>query len=574
MKVKFIICLVVVVVMACIAPRAANPPVEPTAEESLINDPPTPSPDTAIATPAEEAPQPDETDTSDETEPDASDETEPDASDKTEPEGDKTESDVAKPDLPVSSLFGMAWDDRTIYQAGLIEADRVVLADLPGASVYHLAVEISADLNRVSGREEVRYTNMEPVALDEVYFHLYPNLLGGSITISNLTVNGRAVQPDFSFNDSAMRVPLAEPLTPGQQVVIGMDFDSTVPETQERNYGIFASIGGVLALAHFYPLIAVYDRLEWDIEIPSPQGDVVYADTSFYLVRVTAPKDQVVVASGLSVDLKQGQVAQTITFAAGPMRDFYIASSSQYRMLSQTVGQTMVKSYFLPGREVGGAQALQYAVDSLHSFNRRYGTYPFVQFDIVPTANLALGIEYPGIVAINLLLYDPEQMFGETPASVYFESTVAHEVAHQWFYSLVGNDQLAEPWVDESLTQYATWRYYLDIHGQAGADDFREGLVRRMQRLENADSIPIGLPVSAYDPETPQYSAIVYGRGPLFFEALAQEMGQETLDQFLSDYAHSFRWGIADGQDMKLLAEQHCGCDLSALFAAWVYNSP
>ena len=348
-----------------------------------------------------------------------------------------------------------------------------------------------------------------------------------------------------------------------------MDFTSSVPQSQERNYGIFASVDGILALAHFYPLIAVYEDGNWDIEIPSPNGDVVYADTSFYLVRVTAPPEQTIVASGVAIDQARSDEAQTITFAGGPMRDFYVVSSDRYEAVSQPVGDTVINSYFLAGQQEGGELALQYAVDSLESLNNRYGIYPFTEFDLVPTANQALGIEYPGIVAINLLLYDLDGKLGKTPTKVFFESTVVHEAAHQWFYSLVGNDQLEEPWVDEALTQYATWRYYLDSYGQPGADGFRQALVSRLERIDD-QSIPIGKAVADYD--LPQYSAIVYGRGPLFFEALADEMGQEVLDEFLHDYALTYRWDIAKSEDLQRLAEAHCACDLSALFDQWVYG--
>jgi aminopeptidase N len=351
-----------------------------------------------------------------------------------------------------------------------------------------------------------------------------------------------------------------------------MDFTSSVPQSQERNYGIFASVDGILALAHFYPLIAVYEEGGWDIETPSPNGDVVYADTAFYIVQVVAPPEQTVIASGVTIDQTRSGEAQTVTFAGGPMRDFYVVSSGHYEAVSRSVGDTMINSYFLPGQQEAGELALQYAAGSLESFNDRYGVYPFTEFDVAPTANQALGIEYPGIVAINLLLYDLDGRLGDIPTSVFFESTVAHEVGHQWFYSLVGNDQLEEPWVDEALTQYATWRYYLDMYGQGGADGFREALVSRLERLERREerSIPIGKAVDEYD--LPQYSAIVYGRGPLFFEALAEEIGQETVDEFLRDYALTYRWGIAKSEDLQRLAEAHCVCDLSRLFDEWVYG--
>ena len=83
-------------------------------------------------------------------------------------------------------------------------------------------------------------------------------------------------------------------------------------------------------------------------------------------------------------------------------------------------------------------------------------------------------------------------------------------------------------------------------------------------------AIPIGLPVRRY--EGGEYGAIVYGRGPLFIEALAEEMGQEAFDTFLRDYATSYKWEIGTGDAFKTLAEEHCACDLTPLFEVWVYE--
>ncbi|MFZ0544760.1 MAG: hypothetical protein WAM60_04955, partial [Candidatus Promineifilaceae bacterium] len=62
----------------------------------------------------------------------------------------------------------------------------------------------------------------------------------------------------------------------------------------------------------------------------------------------------------------------------------------------------------------------------------------------------------------------------------------------------------------------------------------------------------------------------IYGRGPLFFEALSDTIGEDTFNEFIRDYFQTYKWGIATGSDLKTLAEAHCGCDLSALFAEWV----
>ncbi|MCB0166345.1 MAG: M1 family peptidase, partial [Anaerolineae bacterium] len=267
------------------------------------------------------------------------------------------------------------------------------------------------------------------------------------------------------------------------------------------------------------------------------------------------------------IDRSESAGQQTVTFAAGPVRDFYLAASSSYEVVSRTVGQVTINSY-APANLLAGAEvALDQAAQAVEHFNRRFGPYPFTEFDLVGTTNFALGIEYPGIVAILLDLYDQVgQVRGQATPGL-LESVVAHEVAHQWFYSLVGNDQIDEPWLDEALAQYATILYYNDGYDEQAAAGFRRSLERRWARVGQAE-IPIGLPVRDYSVD--EYSGIIYGRGPLFIAQLAETMGQPAFDEFLQDYATTYRWRIATGDDFKRLAEQHCQCDLNPLFAAWV----
>jgi aminopeptidase N len=188
--------------------------------------------------------------------------------------------------------------------------------------------------------------------------------------------------------------------------------------------------------------------------------------------------------------------------------------------------------------------------------------------DIVATPTLALGIEYPGAIAIADRIYDVKGEYHGKPTSIYMESTVAHETGHQWFYNLVGDDQLDDPWLDESLTQFATLQYYADQYGAQGAEGFRESLHGRWASVENK-KIPIGLPVSAYSGS--EYSAIVYGRGPLFFDALKNEIGAPAFDGFMKEYTQTLSWSIATPQAMQTLAEKHCACTLGTIFADWMY---
>ena len=347
-----------------------------------------------------------------------------------------------------------------------------------------------------------------------------------------------------------------------------MDFEVKIPREMGGNYGLFGYFDGVLVLDEFYPVIPVYDDEGWNVEVP-PRGDVTYFDASFYRVRVTAPAGLTVVASGSEVSRESQGQEQVLTFAAGPVRDFYLAASEHYVVVSEQVGQTKVNSYAFPERTEGAQLALKTVASALRSFSARFGPYPYTEFDVVSTPMQALGIEYPGLTGIALALYDPHATVSGLPSTILLESVVAHEVAHQWFYNVVGNDQIDEPWLDEAVVQYVTGLYYVDVYGQGAAQSYRGSWTDRWQRVERAE-IPVGLPSQAYTDE--EYSPIVYGRGPLFVAALAEEMGQERFDEFLRDYYTSNQWGIGTAEVFRQLAEHHCGCDLTALFEAWVYR--
>jgi hypothetical protein len=467
------------------------------------------------------------------------------------------------PQATAADSLTLSWDDRSPFRSGLISGQQGILNQLSGASVYHIDVWLKESLLELTCHQEVLYVNQEQDPLEEVWFRLFPNILGGALSVSSVEVDGEAVIPSFDPPRSAMKVPLLTALHPGDQAVIGMRFTLTVPAQGEGNYGMFGFDDKVLALAHFFPIIPAYDEGGWHVEIPPRHGDLLYADTAFFIVSVRAPSSLVLVASGVEVGRTASGDQQHVIYAAGPMRDFYLVASELYDRISQQVGEYTVNSYAPPESTDGARAALAHAIEALKVFGERFGQYPFTEFDIVSTPTSAYGIEYPGVIALAVRLYGPNSEY----PPVYLESTVAHEVSHQWFYSAVGNDQQTEPWLDEALAQYCTLAYYDDLYGPAATDGFRSSLYERWQRVDAAP-IPIGLPVGDYTSN--EYGAIVYGRGPLFVEALASAMGEDTFQRFLRDYYQTHVWGVATAESFQRLAEEHCGCDLELLFQQWV----
>jgi aminopeptidase N len=468
-----------------------------------------------------------------------------------------------------TSLFDtFAWNDRTIFRGGLSQAGQPFLDGLLGASVYHLDLTLVDDPTHVSGTEQVHYTNRTGVSLDRIEMRLFANLLGGKSEISAVKVDGKTVAPVFSHLNSVMAIPLASSLSPGGSIVLEVEFSVTVPTTLDVSYGILAYTSGVLALAHCYPMIAVYDQNGWNEEVPAPWGDILYNDASFYLVRVDAPARLTLVASGREVQRQERVGRQQVTYAAGPARDFYLAASADYTKVSKTIGGLTVNSYAPSGDEAQSRLALDTAVAAIQDYSQRYTPYPYAQFNLAAIPTQALGIEYPGEVAILQDLYTPRSA-DDDQARIYLESTVAHEVGHQWFYNLVGDNQLDEPWLDEALAQFATWQYYGDRYGATAAQSFEtEALKSRWDRLQDAD-IPVGKRVQDYTDS--EYGAIVYGRGPLFFITLENQIGESTFSTFIRDYVQTYSWQNATTDGLKKVAEKDCACDLTPLFQQWVY---
>jgi aminopeptidase N len=71
----------------------------------------------------------------------------------------------------------------------------------------------------------------------------------------------------------------------------------------------------------------------------------------------------------------------------------------------------------------------------------RFGPYPYDRLAAAVVPDLRGGIEYPGAIFLGT---------GQAR-----DATASHEVAHEWFYGLVGDDQARDPWLDEAFATYA-----------------------------------------------------------------------------------------------------------------------
>jgi aminopeptidase N len=433
------------------------------------------------------------------------------------------------------------------------------------APQYQIDLTIAPDLKSYAATQVVTYTNVETVPLSEIYFSLFANLdsYGGQLQVDTLHVNGQAVKPVYEEDNSALKVALAQPLSPGRSVVLDLTYTGEVPTSDVKlGYNQFGLHDNVLALPNFYPQIPAYDQRGWNIDRGPGYGDAVFSDTALYRVNVTAPADQVVATSGVC-DRAGHETTTVYHCVSGPMRDFMIAMSADYQVKSDTVDGVKLNSYYREELADEGERGLQVVADALRTYEKRIGEYPFNELDLVGTPTTAGGIEYPGLIVVAEGLYERNPTF--------YESATAHETAHQWWYSLVGDDQIHDPWLDEALTQFTTALYFRDQYGAAGMQSYVEqALQRGYDRVKGtAEDKRADLPVSAYDEG--QYGAIVYEKAPLFFNAIYDEIGDEKFNQLLQDYFKQYRYGVAYLQDFLKVAEDYVGkAKLDELVKEWI----
>jgi len=276
---------------------------------------------------------------------------------------------------------------KSVSYAAALRPAGLAPANTAGMTEYRLDVNVAPDLSEISGQADVLYTNRETTPLDTIYLHLYPNLWDGGMTVTEARVNGAPVDAIYPSGDDVIGLPLAAPLAPGESVDLALRFALPVPSGDGvGNYGEFALQDGVLALAHFYPTVAVYDT-DWRLETPAPHGDVIFQDASLYDVTLTAPADLTVVATGATLGkTDNGDGSATWRLGGGPMRDFNVVASRDYLSASTEVGDITVNSYFLPAMRRAGARRWIGVAQALTIYQKEFGAYPYRELDVVETA--------------------------------------------------------------------------------------------------------------------------------------------------------------------------------------------
>ena len=386
-----------------------------------------------------------------------------------------------------------------------------------------------------------------PAALEELYDACYySGFSPGSLTLFDVTWDGApAAHAYLDSAQTALRVEIP-PLAPGEEGALYLRCVARIPLCAHRT----GRVGEDWQLGNVIPLLSHYENGAWRADAYCPIGDPFLSDCANFSVALYGAADYAVAASALMERDDQG-VWRGEALAA---RDFALCLLKNGKTAEGWAGDVLVRS--LSQTEAGAKRALEDARRAVSVYAELYGAYPYPALTLCQADFPFGGMEYPALCLIgggNYLESRADSL----------ELEIAHEAAHQWFYALVGSDQVKDPWQDEALCEYAMLRY---VRARYGPDSFaalRAIRVDAALREQHLDSLTPGSPIDYYG-DLSAYAAVAYRRGAALILAL-DELLPGGADGFLRAYAEEYAFRFVSRAEFEEFLCRYAGMDLRPL---------
>lgn len=408
----------------------------------------------------------------------------------------------------------------------------------PAAPAYTVSLSSNSTGTVWNGHESVSFTNASATALNEVYLRLWDNHHGSCdampIQVGNVT-GGTAGA--LSVACTALKIDLPALLAQGRSATIGFDLGITVPSGSDRfgHDGAFNFIGNAL------PVLAVRDSAGWHLDPYTDNGESFYSLAADFKVTLDHPSGLLVPATGTSTDTP-GSSGRTVTTAtAAEVRDFAWAAGPFSKISGTSPGGVAVNVYSVSGISSASAQSmLSTAKSAVDTHAARFGAYPYGELDaVIDNTYWFGGMEYPGFVL-----------------DLVSTTALTHEIGHQWWYGIVGDDEYNSPWLDEAFTDYAT-----DLaQGITGTNCWNS-----VSWASGAEKITNSM--AYWDAHSSRYSTVVYGYGKCALHDLRRLIGDSTMTKLLKDYATAHWYGVSTTAEFKAAAQAATGTDLTSFWS-------
>jgi hypothetical protein len=388
---------------------------------------------------------------------------------------------------------------RQAFALALLLAALLLRAEAAHALVPTYTVDATLDVERrqIAATQRVEVLNTTGVILGAIVFRSMHSADGRL----------RIASPNTTVDGSIIEVTLAEPLPPDGVATVELRYTLDIPTRPDR----LSVAGQNVTMGSWIPLVTLH-RGQWDRRQFVDVGDAFASDVATFDVSLRSSVPLIIAGPAAPPSPPSTTHRWSITNA----RDFALSASPAYATATAAAGDVPVTAWaYSPTR----ARELADAAAATLSWHRdRFGPYPFAAFSIAESDMPPAfgGLEYPGLILLARGGFggpgDPSSPLG---------ALIAHEVAHQWFYALVGNDQIEEPWLDEAFANYLPYLYCGDATGDPCA--------ALRARLTAGDGVAPA-DSSVYDfPADGPYFAAVYRGGSRFLDDLRLAVGDEPF---------------------------------------------
>jgi aminopeptidase N len=449
---------------------------------------------------------------------------------------------------------------------------------------YTINARYDSAAHEINADYKLSYINNTETPLTELKLHLYPNAyrqgakyapvragqldkaypLGinyGDITVTDILLNGKPAEYRVEGEDrNILRISFPAQLYPTARYTAECKFKLRLARINHRLGYNDATVN----LGNWYPVACVYENGAYVTDPYYSNGDCFYSDLANYEVSLQAAADLKVAATGNLELVKEENNFRFYKIKAQAVRDFALVMSSRFETKSERVGDTVVTYYYYG--DPNPARSLKTSVDALRTFNEMFGKYPYKTLVVVKTAFLQGGMEYPNLVYIS-----------DAVEADYFQEVIVHEIAHQWWYGLVGSNEVKEAWLDEGLADYSTTLFFERNAGYnvKKSDRIMNALKNYLlyvdiyQNLTGKIDTSMNRPTNAYKDEY-EYVYMTYIKGELLFDNLRSTVGDDAFFKGLKRYYDKYKFTNVSAPHLIGAFESASGKDLNVFFKSWL----
>ena len=407
------------------------------------------------------------------------------------------------------------------------------------AQTYEIAATLDVGAATLDAVETLRLRNRAAVPIDHVNLSVISRALGYLALDEPVTVDGAEAETSWTTGTN-LRVELGERLAPGQETEIVIAFRLAV-ETSAPPFTARLSVAdGVLSFGHWFPIVS----REHDVYGIGDSQVSFTADRIRLDLTTTAPlpRDAVACPGLLTAPDARGT---EWSCEVEQVRDFSFVVNPEFRLTTRTIGSTELRVYT---ETVTGDVTADKALTAFIGMEEAFGEYPWP--DLV-LAEVGTGdgysMEYPR--AIHL-----------TRSKVTDSYVIYHEVAHQWFYAQVGNDQMQEPWLDEGFADFSARYLMLIGENQCSGRD-----------VDSSVFAWTAGPISGGDwTSCDGYFHSVFYKGAEFLNAVRAAMGDDAFFAAMREFVDRHRHSVVSTRRLLEHLRSRTDADLLPIFRAYL----